>query len=53
MQKTNSKIAFKQKLQGLKESLSSKLAIALIVLLFFAYITLLAVESEIRSYKDK
>lgn len=53
MQKTNFKIAFKQKLKRLKENLSSKLAIALIVLLFFVYIALLAVESEINSYKDK
>jgi hypothetical protein len=53
MQKTNLKIGFKQRLQVLKESLSSKLAIALIVLLFLSYITLLAIESEINSYKDK
>lgn len=53
MQKTNLKIAFKQKLQRLKASLSSKLAITLIVLLFFFYITMLAIESEISSYRDK
>jgi hypothetical protein len=53
MQKTNLKIAFKQKLQGLKEDLSSKFAIALIVLLFFVYIALLTIESEINSYKNK
>jgi hypothetical protein len=53
MRKTNLRIAFKQKLQELKTSLSSKLTIALIVLLFFFYIALLTIESEIRTYKDK